>query len=95
MSITVAQSIEENFSQDKYICEVVSTYITLDNNHITKVYGLYLYNSLPYKAHQKNEFCMIADISCDVTEVLNLKSLIEELNVFPVHLRDIVEDYLS
>ncbi len=79
----------------RYRCEITESVMILESGVYAKLYGLYLYNSDPFLARQRGEYCRVDGISPDRDEVLRLKELIEELDVYPVHLADIVEDYLS
>ncbi len=78
-----------------YRCEVTESVMILDSGVYAKLYGLYLYNRDPLLAKQRGEYSRVDGISPDYDEVLRLRDLIEELDVYPVHLAEIVEDYLS
>ncbi len=80
---------------DNYICEITKSEIVVEEVGEVTVYGIRLYNKIPEKALLTNEACTIEDISPDFDSVCLLKQMIDELGIEPVHLRDIVEDFLS
>lgn len=91
----VAHQINHAQSQDHYNFELTSTHIITDNNQVIKSYGIHIYNAKKYLLSNPNESCRIDDISIDREEVLNLIRLINDLDVSPIHLPEIIEDYLS
>jgi len=53
-----------------------------------------MYNRNPFLAKQSGEYCRIDAISDDLDEVMHIRDLIEEMDVYPVHLKDIIEDMM-
>lgn len=78
-----------------YQCDVTETVRLTEDLRVIKVYGLSLYNRKPWLAGRSGESCRIDDISEDRCQVQHLKELIDEEGLYPVHLRDVIEDYLS
>lgn len=78
-----------------YQCDLTETVLITEDLKMIKVYGLSLYNRKPWMASRKGESCRIDDISEDRSKVQYLKELIDELGLYPVHLKEVVEDYLS
>ena len=87
--------IDSRSKYDTYICEITTSTAVLETGIIKVVYGLRMFNSDPRLSHIKGEYARIDSISPDLEDVRRLKSAIEELSVYPVHLRDVVEDYFS
>ena len=80
---------------DRYRCEITESWVILDKNVCVKTFGLNMYNADPALAKRSGEYCRVDAISEDLDMVLRIKELIMELEVYPVHLRDIVEDMTS
>ncbi len=84
-----------NTAEERYICRLTQSYIYIEDYGKVKVYGISLCNSNAQKAMLDGEHCEIQDISCDKESVLRLVHLINECNVYPVHLKEIAEDFIS
>ena len=78
-----------------YQCDITETRRMTEDRRLVTVYGLSLHHRLPSLARCEGESCRIDDISDDRSKVLRLKELIDEEGLYPVHLKDVVEDFLS
>ena len=67
------------------------TYVLFKTNIITEDYMAQTYG---IKIIGENEFAMFEDISRDYDSVLKLFHLIIEGELSPVHLKDVIEDFL-
>lgn len=67
------------------------TYVLFKTNIITEDYMVQTYG---IKIIGENEFAMFEDISRDYDSVLRLFNLIIEGELSPVHLKDVIEDFL-
>ena len=85
----------EAVAEELYQCDLTESYVVTEEHQVVRVYGLALYNCRPERACLRGESCRVEDISDDREKVLRLKRLIDELRLYPVHLREVVEDYLS
>ncbi|GEM_PF-4698573 len=81
--------------KDRYKCTITETLVVIESGVCVKTYGLYLYNESPFLARLQGESCRIDDITESYDQALRLKELVEEMDIYPVHLRDVVEDFLS
>ncbi len=81
--------------EDRYLCEITRTTMILEDKRWIDLYGLRLYNVIPHKTVQDGEAVRVDGITDSLEEIGKLKQLIDELGVYPVHLKEIVEDYLS
>lgn len=95
MANNVAYDIAEGPSVDSYVCEITQSYMIIESVGMVKLYGLYMYNSKPQLAALEGEYCRVDAISECFDKVWELKCLVEEMGVYPVHLKDIAEDMLS
>lgn len=77
-----------------YICEITENNMFIEETGNITVYGINMYNRDSNIAKLDGEHCRIDDISYDIEKVRLLCELIVKCDVFPVHLRDIVEDML-
>ena len=84
-----------NNSENVYCCDIISSEQFVDERGNVRLYGLALYNKQPQTALIEGENSRVDGITESYEEVLRLKLLIDELQLYPVHLRDVVEDYLS
>lgn len=84
-----------NQEENSYICEIIQSEVTIEEIGSITVYGLKLYNRNPDMAKLDGEYCAIEDICEDMEAVKHLQKLIQELDVYPVHLYDVVEDFIS
>lgn len=91
----VALKLDIDSLKDHYKCEITESLVILDRNVCAKMYGLIMYNTDPYLARQDGEYCRIDAISDELDVVLRIKELVEELDVYPIHLKDIIEDMMS
>ena len=82
-------------NKDTYIYEVTECETFIEETGKITTYGIQIYNSDKTLANQKNESCRVDNISNDHNEILKLKDIMEELELYPIHLRDVIEDYLS
>lgn len=81
--------------EDIYKCDItISLEYVEERGYITS-YGINLYNINPSLAAIKGESCRIDCISEDLEKVIYLQELINETKLYPVHLMDVVEDWLS
>lgn len=70
-----------------YIYALFNTIIELENYAITEVYGITI--------SEGNNVVTVEDISDDYDFALKLFDMIVEGELYPEHLKDVVEDYLS
>lgn len=84
-----------NKLNNTYICEVTKTTVSIEDAGDITVYGINMYNSNKELANLPGEYCCIEDISDDFEKVKHLCDCLIELNVYPVHLKNIIEDFLS
>lgn len=82
-------------SKSTYIYEITESREKIDGHGITDVYGISIYNRHRELAEKAGEYCRIDGISPDYDRIRQLKELLEEMELFPIHLRDVVEDFLS
>ena len=78
-----------------YCCDIVCSEIYVEGRGNVTVYGLSIYNADPQAASQKGESCTVENISEDLETVRELKEKAEKYQLFPVHLKDVVDDFLS
>lgn len=78
-----------------YIYEVTENVELLENAGIMTVYGIEIRNANPLLAQNDGEYACIDNISPVYEDVKHLKDLMEELELYPVHLQNVVEDFLS
>ena len=95
MANNVAHDLVKEISVDSYVCEITQSYMIVESVGLVKLYGLCMYNSKPHLAMLEGEYSRVDGISECYDKVWDLKCLIEEMGLYPVHLRDIVEDMLS
>lgn len=81
--------------QHKYRCRITESLTVVESGVCVITYGLYLRHRDPLIAQQMGEEEWVDAISTSYEEVLTLKQLIEEMDVYPCHLKDVIEDYLS
>ena len=81
--------------KDTYICEITTKKVSIDETGIITVYGINMYNRNKNLSELENEHCCVDDISDDLEKVKRLRGLLIECDVYPVHLKEIVEDFLS
>lgn len=81
--------------KDNYIYEITESEEFVEETGTIISYGIKIYNSDRELAKQKNEYCCVDNISPDYKEIVNLKNLMEELELYPIHLRDVVEDFIA
>lgn len=77
-----------------YTCEMTENIIFIEGTGNVTVYGINMYNRDSSVAMLDGEHCRIDDISDDIEKVKTLCEMIKEYDVYPVHLKDIVEDML-
>lgn len=82
-------------AEERYECFITETYLIPEGGVCIKMYGLYMHNADPLRACKKGESGRVDCITDSYEEVLKLKRLIDELDVYPVHLENIVEDMMS
>ena len=82
-------------STNTYVYEITECEESIEETGRIKTYGIQIYNSDRELARHKNEYCRIDNISPDYQKVFALKKLIEKLKLYPVHLPDVIEDFLS
>ncbi len=85
----------EDLSGDIYKCVITVSREYIEETGYINTYGIDLYNADPFLAARRNESCRIDCISEDFEKIMHLKKLIDELGLYPVHLRDVVEDFLT
>lgn len=78
-----------------YICEMTENNMFVEDTGNITVYGINMYNRDSSIAGLDGEHCCIEGISDDIEKVRRLCEMIMEYDVYPVHLKDIVEDMLS
>lgn len=87
-------NISSDEKENKYICEITRKKVFIEDTGNITVYGINMYNRNENLAMLENEHCCIDDISEDLKTVEKLVSLLTECDVYPVHLKDIVEDFI-
>ena len=87
--------INTNNKENSYLCEIIQSEITIEEIGSVTVYGLKLYHRDPDTAKLDGESCTVEDICDDIEPVRHLQKLITELDVSPLHLKDIAEDFVS
>ncbi len=92
---STALKMDPNVLTERYKCDITESWVIVEGGMCVKMYGLHLYNECPFLAKQKGESCRVDNISDEYEEVCALKRVIEEMDVYPVHLKDILEDYFS
>ena len=90
----LALKLDSDVLKDNYKCEITESLVILDKDVCIKMYGLNMYNRNPFLANQQGEYCRVDAISDDLDEVIRIRELIRELDVYPVHLKDIIEDMM-
>lgn len=90
----VALKLDNDVLKDQYRCDVTESFVILDRNVCIKMYGLSMYNCNPLLAGKKGEYCKVDAISDDLDEVLRIRDLVFEMDVYPAHLRNIIEDMM-
>lgn len=78
-----------------YVCEITENNMFIEETGDVTVYGINMYNRDSSTAKLEGEHCRIDNISDDIEKVRTLCEMIEECDVYPVHLKDVVEDILS
>ena len=78
-----------------YIYEITESEEFVEETGKITSYGIQIYNSDRELAKQKNESCRIENISPDRNKIVEFKKLVEELELYPIHLPDAVEDFLA
>ena len=91
----VARIISHESGKCEYNYELTTIHIVTEDHHIIKSYGIKIFNTKKYLTKKPYESIRIDDISTNKNEVIELLNLMKSLDVHPIHLRDIVEDYLS
>ncbi len=81
-------------SYDEYICEIIKNAVFIEDTGFICVYGINMYNSNPVLAKADGEHCRIEGISENLEKVQKLVNRIIKYNIYPIHLKDIVEDFL-
>lgn len=81
--------------KDTYIYEITESEEFIEETGTVKTYGILVCHSNSKFAKQKNEYCRIDNISSDYKKIVDFKKLIEKLELYPIHLPDVVEDFLS
>lgn len=84
-----------NQQSSTYVCKIVESTVFIEEMGNVIVYGINMYNSNKELAELDGEHCCIEDISEDFEKVERLRKLLVEYDVYPVHLKDIVEDFLA
>ena len=82
-------------SKDTYCCEITTSMVYVDDIGYIKHYGLKMYNRNSTLAGKRGEYCIVEDVTPSFDDIAELKRLIDELAIYPVHLKDVVEDFLS
>ena len=78
-----------------YIYEITESEEFVEETGKITSYGIKICNSDRELAKQKNESCCIENISPDRNKIVEFKKLVEELELYPIHLPDAVEDFLA
>lgn len=82
-------------NRSPYRCSITETWVVVESGVCVKTYGLLLRHRDPLMAQQEGESCRVEDVSPSYEEVLALKEVIEEMDVYPVHLINVLEDHFS
>lgn len=82
-----------NVKDSAYICEITESKVFIEEVGYTTVYGINMYNRSKEVALLDDEHCLIEDISDDFEKVSRLCRLLIELDVSPLHLKEIAEDF--
>ena len=78
-----------------YICEITENNMFFEETGNITVYGINMYNRNRKIAGLDGEHYRIEDISEDIEKVRGLCYMLMKYDVYPAHLKDIVEDMLS
>ena len=81
--------------ESTYIYEMTESLEHVDEHGIMKVYGISISNRRQELCQLAGESCRIDGISPDYNEIKSLKDLMEKLELYPIHLYDVIEDFLS
>lgn len=90
INLEVYRVVSEN--QTEYIYEVTEKQCFLEEKGMRKLYGIRIYHKEKLKFKEESE---VDEISDDFEEVRKLCSVLQENDVYPIHLAEIIEDYLS
>ncbi len=82
-------------SKDTYIYEITEGEEFVEQIGKIKSYGIMICNSDKNLAKQKNESSRVDNISSDYNKIVDFKKLLEENELYPIHLHDVVEDFLA
>ncbi len=77
-----------------YTYEITKTQEYVEEVGMTEVYGIQISNANQKLARKKGESCRIDGISPVYREIEQFRALLEEMELYPVHLKDVVEDFL-
>ena len=91
----IMDGTERKSGKNCYQCDIISSYVSMESAGMVRTYGLHLYNTRPNLTANEEEACTIEDITDSYDKIVLLRQYIYELGVEPVHLREIVEDFLS
>ena len=94
-------NIHEKYSKE--FCTMKKAYIyeiTESEEFVEEIgkiisYGIKICNSDKELAKLENESCHIDNISPDRDKIIEFKKLVEELELYPIHLPNVVEDFLA
>lgn len=79
--------------KNTYIYEITEREKFVEDIGKIKSYGIMICNSDKNLAKQKNESCRVDNISSDYNKIVDFKKLLEENELCPIHLHDVVEDF--
>ncbi len=77
----------ETIAKKDYEYSLIESNILFENTGETKVYGIEISGN--------NEYSIAEDISTEKDDVSKLLELVAEEELFPVHLLEFIEDFLS
>ena len=81
--------------ENTYIYEITESEEFIEETGKIMSYGIKICNSDKELSKQKNEYCRIDNISPDRNKIIEFKKLIEDLELYPIYLLDVVEDFLA
>ncbi len=90
----VALKLDNDAVKDHYNCEITESFVILEKNVCVKMYGLNMYNRDPFLAKKRGEYCRVDAVTDDLDEILRIRRLVLEMDVYPVHLNDVIEDMM-
>lgn len=77
-----------------YFYELITNQVLIENKRIL-VSGIMAYKAGNRGNFYSDDFCIINDISTDPILVENILNFLCSLKVYPLHVKDVIEDYFQ